>query len=131
MLGLPPRSVHWANLFACDYKRKSPRSRPPEELAALAGLSNALLALQIEHLRPDAILFTTGPQCDGFIKALANTYLGGTIESSVRVPRKFWAFELRGIPCFRTSHPRYVRDNVHRKSVLGELRILKEKRARA
>lgn len=130
-LDLPSRSVHWANLFACDYKRQSPRSRPPEELAALVRISNALLALQIEHLKPDAILFTTGPQCDGYIKAFANMYSDGPMKSDVKVPRKLWAFEALGIPCFRTTHPRYVRDDIHRKNVLGELRILKGKRVRA
>jgi len=34
-LDLAPYSVHWANLYACSFDRKSPIKRPREELDVL------------------------------------------------------------------------------------------------
>ncbi|CAO1661812.1 hypothetical protein NYA30BAC_01396 [Halomonas sp. NYA30] len=118
-LELPKNSIHWANLHAVDYRGGSPRHRPQAEVCAFTPLSQALLALQIDQLKPDAILFTTGPSGDRFIKALCNDHLGGYHDSNVVVPRKLWRFTAAGIPCFRTTHPRRVSDIKYRNEALS------------
>ncbi|WP_407278200.1 hypothetical protein U5817_17185 [Aromatoleum evansii] len=127
-LNLPSRAVHWSNLFACDFKRKTPRHRPTSELSELLRLSGELLSLQIEHLKPDAILFTTGPQYDRFLREIVGK-LGGVEASHRVVPRKLWTFSVRGIPCFRTTHPRYGSDNSHRGDALSRIRNLQRQAA--
>lgn len=121
-LGLPTNAVHWSNLYACDYRKKTPRNRPDAEISALTSFSQPLLAQQIVQLRPDAILFTTGPSCDAYIKAFCAQHLGGYSNSQVIEPRKLWTFLAGGIPCYRTTHPRYVRDNAYRRQALALIR---------
>jgi len=94
-------SVGWHNMFAVSFKRKSPvRCRAIESITEL---SKKLLLAQIEILRPQALLFVTGPDYDTHIKA----YFEGRItDSDVLEKRRLWSFKIDGMQCYRTNHPR-------------------------
>ncbi|MDC8444219.1 hypothetical protein JJO83_16230 [Halomonas aquamarina] len=59
-LEVNPESIIYGNLFAWDYNKKSPRTRPKNELKEITEVSKKLLAAQIRCLRPDVIIFATG-----------------------------------------------------------------------
>ncbi|GHC17596.1 hypothetical protein GCM10010082_06060 [Kushneria pakistanensis] len=106
-LGMIASEIYWANLLACSYRKASPRGRPKAEYETLRALSSQLLATQIRLLKPDAILFLTGPNHDKTIKAMSEEHFAGYQHSQVEVPRQLWFFQMNGIPCCRTTHPRY------------------------
>ncbi|WP_110710531.1 hypothetical protein [Salinicola sp. CR57] len=122
-LSLPAYSVQWGNLMACAYRRGSPKKRPKAELEQVLALSYDLLAAQIEVLKPQAILFTTGPSYDRFIKQFSLRF-GGCKGSVVHEPRRLWEFRLGDIPCFRTTHPRYAAGNSTREKALVAISAL-------
>ncbi|OLO03341.1 hypothetical protein [Salinicola socius] len=119
-LSLQPHTLQWANLIACAYRRGSPKKRPKAELEQVLALSYDLLAAQIEVVKPQAILFTTGPGYDGFIKQFSLRF-GGYSDSIVREPRLLWEFRLGDIPCFRTTHPRYAPGTSTRNRALASI----------
>jgi hypothetical protein len=55
-LGLDPRAMIYANLFAWDYDKKSPRNRPASEFNEIASTSQQLLAAQIRRFKPHFIV---------------------------------------------------------------------------
>lgn len=124
-LVVPPHSVHWANLFACDYKGRSPLQAPDVDL--LKELSLQLLKLQIAELKPDAILFTTGPRYHRYMKALFEDYMQSYNDPRVLSRRNglgkatLFSCSSGGIPCYRTTHPRYVRDARFRNQAIKAL----------
>jgi hypothetical protein len=72
-LEVDPKSIVYANLFAWDYDKKSPRTRPKNELEEITEISKKLLAAQIKFLRPDVIIFAAGfVGIDPIIKQLFN-----------------------------------------------------------
>ena len=107
-LGLDPRALIYANLFAWDYDKKSPRNRPASEFNEIASTSQQLLAAQIRRFKPDFIVFASGIQgADGPIRSLFNDHFGGYQTAKDKlVPGKLWEFEAAGATCYRIAHPR-------------------------
>ena len=107
-VALDPRALIYANLFAWDYAKKSPRRRPADEFNEIASISQQLLAAQIRRFKPDFIVFASGFRgADGVIRSLFNENLGGyeTVKDKL-VPGKLWEFEAAGATCYRIAHPR-------------------------
>ncbi|WP_417546639.1 hypothetical protein [Marinobacter sp.] len=107
-LALDPRALIYANLFAWDYAKKSPRCRPADEFNEIASISQQLLAAQIRCFKPDFVVFASGIRgADGVIRSLFNDHLGGYQTAKDKlVPGKLWEFEAAGATCYRIAHPR-------------------------
>ena len=107
-LALDPRALIYANLFAWDYAKKSPRRRPADEFNEIASISQQLLAAQIRRFKPDFVVFASGIRgADGVIRSLFNDHLGGYQTAKDKlVPGKLWEFEAAGATCYRIAHPR-------------------------
>ena len=106
-LGVHPKGLMYANLFAWDYNRKTPKDRPENELAEVVSMSNQLLAAQIKHLKPDFIIFAAGYNgIDTVIRSLFNDHFDGYENTAPIVPKKLWEFRAGGSTCFRIAHPR-------------------------
>jgi hypothetical protein len=106
-LRVNPKSIIYANLFAWDYDKKTPRLRPESELDEITTISQRLLASQITHLKPDFVIFSAGfSGVDSVIKGLFNKYFDGYENSAQVIPRKLWEFKAADATCFRIAHPR-------------------------
>lgn len=105
-LNVDPKSIIYANVFAWDYNKKSPITRPKNELEEITSISKELLAIQIKHFKPDVVIFAAGfSGIDSVIKQLFNEKFGGYRNTEV-ISRKFWEFEAANAICFRIAHPR-------------------------
>jgi hypothetical protein len=106
-LGVNPKGLVYANLFAWDYNKKSPKDRPKQELAEVVSMSNKLLAAQIKHLKPDFIIFAAGYNgIDPVIRSLFSDHFDGHENTVPIIPKKLWEFRAGGSTCFRIAHPR-------------------------
>ncbi len=107
-LGLHPRALIYANLFAWDYDKKSPKKRPACEFNEVVSVSQRLLATQIRLLKPDYIVFASGIKgADEPIRSLFNDHFGGYQTAKDKlIPGKLWEFEAAGATCYRIAHPR-------------------------
>lgn len=116
-LGCLRSEVGWGNLFAVAYKKGSPK-RDPKSFAAVQELSRQLLREQIKILKPQAIIFVSGWRYDADLKGA----LGDLIEASCVIEKKaLWEFRIGDTLCYRTSHPRYVKQNRCRKMALSRI----------
>jgi len=105
-LGLDPRALIYANVFAWDYDRQSPRARPPGELQEVASVSKQLLAAQIKHFKPDVIVFAAGVRgIDPMLRELFNEHFDSYVNVDVN-SGKLWEFKAANATCFRIAHPR-------------------------
>lgn len=110
-LEVNPESIIYGNLFAWDYNKKSPRTRPKNELKEITEVSKKLLAAQIRCLRPDVIIFAAGfVGVDQVIRDLFEEHFSG-YENGEVISGKYWEFkpvddEFSNIECFRIAHPR-------------------------
>ncbi|MAF86400.1 MAG: hypothetical protein CMK91_01085 [Pseudomonas sp.] len=107
-LGLDPRALIYANLFAWDYDKKSPRNRPATEFDEIVSASQQLLAAQIRRFKPNFIVFASSIKgADEAIRSLFNDHFGGYLTAKDKlVPGKLWEFEAAGATCYRIAHPR-------------------------
>lgn len=107
-LGLDPRALIYANLFAWDYDKKSPKNRPASEFNEIVSTSQQLLAAQIRRFKPDFIVFASGIKgADEPIRSLFNDHFGGYLTAKDKlVPGKLWEFEAASATCYRIAHPR-------------------------
>jgi len=105
-LEVDPKSIVYANVFAWDYNKKSPRTRPKNEVEEITSISKEFLAIQIKHFQPDVVVFAAGfVGIDPIIKQLFNEKFGGYRNKEV-ISGKFWEFEAGNATCFRIAHPR-------------------------
>lgn len=100
-----PDAAVWSNQFCISFKSGSPTKLSPEAFRTVKQVSYDLLKAQIDILRPGAIIFTTGPARDSYIKECFPDYK----TEAVLEPRRLWHFKIGTIHCLRTSHPRWVR----------------------
>lgn len=128
-LGLPTGAILYANLFAWDYNGKSPLKRPADEQSLITDLSLKLLATQIKHTAPDAIIFASGiNHVDNAIRQLFNQHFDGYVNECV-IPKKLWEFRAAGARCFRIAHPRASYDHPqYRDEVIARLKLMPNKR---
>ena len=105
-LKVEPESIVYANLFAWDYNKKTPRTRPKNELEEITSISKELLATQIKYFKPDVVIFAAGfVGIDPIIKQLFKENFCGYRNTEV-ISGKFWEFEAANATCFRIAHPR-------------------------
>jgi hypothetical protein len=105
-LGIDPRGMIYANMFAWDYNKKSPLKLPKDEFLKIKDISLKLLAKQIELFKPNFIVFATGcNKIDPLIKELFNNYFQGYKTENI-IKRQLWEFSAAGARCFRIAHPR-------------------------
>lgn len=110
-----PRSFVWSNLYICDQKKVLPDSLLSEQLLKLRTLPH-----EIAILRPDAVVFFTGPNYDHIIKTL---FLDVRLSRcGGRDGRLLSRVEHSELPrfSFRTYHPAYLQ----RSRQLGILRAI-------
>lgn len=124
-LNLAPQAIVYGNLLAWDYDRKTPLTRPHDELQQIITTSLKLLATQISYLKPDFIIFASGAtRTDSIIKRLLTEHLGGYETSSV-IPKKRWEFKAANAICFRIAHPRAMGEHKkHRDFVIERIKEL-------
>ncbi|KGK41402.1 hypothetical protein LH51_15105 [Nitrincola sp. A-D6] len=105
-LDVNPKSIVYGNMFSWDYNKKSPRTRPKNELEEITSISKELLAIQIKHFQPDVVIFAAGfVGIDPIIKQLFNEKFSGYQNKEV-ISGKYWEFEAGNATCFRIAHPR-------------------------
>ena len=105
-LNLSSDAMIYSNLFAWDYNKKSPLTRPSCELSKIIEISLELLAIQIRFFDPEYIVFATGcRKIDRIIKQLFKVHFNGHTTQYVN-PKKLWAFKAAKKQCFRIAHPR-------------------------
>ena len=123
-LGVDPKGLVYANLFAWDYNKKTAKDRPENELAEVVSVSNQLLAAQIKHLKPKFIIFATGYDgVDPVIRSLFNNHFDGYENTAPVIPKKLWEFRAGGSTCFRIAHPRATHGHEEfRKEVISRIK---------
>jgi hypothetical protein len=108
----------WSNLNPVDVDKR----RPYEIEDQLAQLR--LLSAQVTILRPDAVVFLTGPAYDGIL----NINFPGAVQATVSALdiRTLCKVSHQDLPrkTFRTYHPKYLRLSKQYGSVLQCLRTL-------
>ncbi len=105
-LGVDEYAITWSNLNRCDYNGRRPPAGIENELRAFL----PMLVSEIEILKPDIVIFFTGPYFDEHIKQAFN---GARFEPAGN------AFEERELSrirhdllpyhTYRTYHPNYLR----------------------
>lgn len=106
-VGVEPKAIVYANLFAWDYNQKTPRTRPEQELNEIVSISGRLLAAQIRRLRPDVLVFAAGVSgIDKYIKNLFDEHFDGYENSAPVIPGRLWEFKAANAICYRIAHPR-------------------------
>lgn len=108
-------SVIWGNLFCVSHRGGSPVGAAT--FGKIQSLSMQLLRAQVQVIRPDAILFTTGAGYDSHLRS----YFPDRTLSERIAPRRLWKFRLDRTVCYRTSHPRYVAHNRWRERAIAEV----------
>lgn len=99
-------SIAWSNLNRCDFNDGRP-SYDAENDLALA--TSSLLLAEIEILRPDVVIFFSGPYFDRHIK---NIFTGSHFESVQGFTERELSrveHELLPLHTYRTYHPKYLR----------------------
>lgn len=111
-----PDAVLWANLFCISLNERSPLAA--DNSKRIAELSLALLEAQIEVLKPDVIMFATGPNYDKHIKMLCQDFK----QSEILKERELWRFESRNFVAYRTTHPAYSKGHSSRMDAIEYMR---------
>lgn len=111
-----PISIIWANLFCVSWHGKSPTKVPAPIFDRIKQISRDLLKAQIEILRPDVILFVTGPGYDCYLKEWFEIK-----ESRVIEKRSLWQFKADGIQAYRTTHPQWEAGSKCRSQALDHI----------
>lgn len=119
-LGTDPSAITWSNLNKCDFNGK----RPSEELEQEIYNKFPVLNGEIELLKPNIILFFSGPYYDSHLKRIFPECK--FIKVSDFSERKLCQVEHQGLPSnsYRTYHPRYLRTSKHEQKVLDILEAM-------
>jgi len=111
-------SIHWGNLLCVSLNGRT--ATKASQLASIRILSKQLLAIQLEILQPDLVVFASGPNYDTFLKdQIDNRYKG--LDGFK--PREFWPIQIEAPPClgWRVRHPRAL-TRATRAELIGALR---------
>lgn len=103
--------IAWANLFSCCWKKKSPSKW--KHFSTLLEVSEKLLKIQIEVLKPDIIIFANGVTSRVFQKSFfPNKGEDSVCSRHVNFKdqgfsiAQLWQFDLHErIRCYRIHHP--------------------------
>lgn len=91
-------SAVYSNQFCMSYNKRSAEKSPA--FSMIADLSNQLLKVQFDILKPDVAIFTTGSARDSHLKDAFNYS-----DSKVIEPKRLWYFKVNNTHCFRINHP--------------------------
>jgi hypothetical protein len=108
-------AVFWGNLLCVSLNSGTPVKA--DHIQQMQELSRQLLTIQLDVLRPHAVVFASGWRYDKFIKAALPSY---ETHHERLVPKRFWPFTTVGGPAFegyRVPHPR-AHDKAIRRHVL-------------
>lgn len=109
-------SAVWLNQFCVSVKGRSPVKS--SQFKEIRDLSEKLLQLQFEVLKPDIAIFTTGSARDKFLKNCFPELAEKNSHSKVIVPRRLWQFKIGETNCFRINHPRWYGSYKYREEAL-------------
>ena len=105
VLNIDKYSIVWSNMNRCDFNAE----RPPPEIEKDLYVSYPLLLGEIEILRPDVVIFFSGPDFDEHIK---HSFSGSSFESVDGFTKRELSsinHELLPQHTYRTYHPKYLR----------------------
>lgn len=111
-------AIQWGNLLCVSLNGLT--ATKASQLTSIRILSGQLLAIQLEVLQPDLVVFASGPNYDKFLKdQIGNRY---TTLDGFR-PREFWPMQIESPPClgWRVRHPRALTQTI-RAELIGALR---------
>lgn len=91
-------SAVYSNQFCMSYNKRSAEKSPA--FSMISDLSNQLLKVQFDILKPDVAIFTTGSARDSYLKCALNYSNSKVIE-----PKRLWYFKVNDAHCFRINHP--------------------------
>lgn len=101
-----PIRHHWSNLLCLDCAGRSPVGH--KHIDAILALSQVLIKAQLDVLKPDVLLFTTGvgsTSYDQHMERMLNI-TGSNFDTDRPVPGPFRRFLADGISALCTAHPR-------------------------
>jgi len=101
-LGLPTRAFVWGNVFPCDQNKKRPKGAIAETL-----LKFRVLPKEIEIIKPDAVVFFTGPKYDSALDRLFPNCLSPCAEHDTRLLSRVNLSDHSPI-AYRTYHPKHL-----------------------
>lgn len=101
--------VIWSNIYAFDYQKGHiNRSKNQQLVDGIVKISEQLLTAQIEILKPDIIIFSTGNQgSEVRRKYFPNDTLTDSRSFKGIAVKDLWSFKLPNNPaiCYRVHHP--------------------------
>lgn len=105
ILNIDAYAIIWSNLNRCDFNSERPTDKIEKDLMALS----KMLAVEIEILEPNIVLFFSGPNFDEHIKSSFSgccfeSVKGFTQRELLRVQH-----ELLPSHAYRVYHPKYMR----------------------
>lgn len=100
-------SIVWSNLNRCDFDG----ARPPHSIEKKLISLSSILTSEIEILKPDVVIFFSGPNFDWHISNNFNNPLFSTIQGFSG--RELSRVEHKLLPkhTYKTYHPRYLRQS--------------------
>ncbi len=105
LLGNEPYSCVWTNISKYDVNQKTPVGRYLEEIQTL----DKLLVEEIKIVKPDLIIFFTGPNLDFRIKSVFKSINYSAIDGFSERQLAILKHPLLSSKVIRTYHPRYLR----------------------
>ncbi len=109
-------SVVWNNLFKMSYDQQKSKKNNFSKSSInhsklLSEISKNIFIEEVKILKPNIMIFVTGPSYDNIIKDFFPSY--ETIE--VKIEKRLWKFKFimdeKEIICYRTIHPYYYKRN--------------------
>ena len=99
--------IVWNNIYKIGNKSKN-HNRPHSNIRQMENASFDVISNEIEILKPDVLIFFTGPDYEARVNK--KFQINGTFEVSSRIPsRELAKFSLENkIQSYRTYHPRYL-----------------------
>lgn len=95
-------AIAWSNIFRMDYEQGKKSCRNSKGFSELLTIfSQDMLLREVKLLKPDVILFASGPSYDDVLKE----FFPDRSESERIVPRALWKFKAGGAVCYRLQHP--------------------------
>ncbi|WP_278622918.1 hypothetical protein [Parabacteroides gordonii] len=108
-VSLPDKTIEivWNNIYKIGNKEKG-KNRPVKQIRDFENEYFNLIREEIEILKPDVIIFLTGPNYENRVKKIFPIVSSIPLVSSIRQEElsKF-QFE-NGVSAYRTSHPNYL-----------------------
>lgn len=109
-------AIFWGNTLCASLNEASPVSATTFE--RLREISEKLLSVQFEVLRPNIVVFASGYRYDKYIKPV----IGPWVTLDGFESKRFWPFETSNFFGYRVPHPRR-HDKILRKKLIQTVRL--------